>query len=65
MFYSDVCLGVVTFGPPIAKKKMMTLIAGTRMHEFLEINRMAFSDILPKNSESRVLSVCLKIIKKE
>jgi hypothetical protein len=63
-FLDDKCLGVMQFGPSIDKRRMLPLVKNTRWNGFLELNRMAFSDILPKNSESRCLSVALKIIKK-
>ena len=56
--------GVMSFGPCMDKKKMMGLVRGTKFNDFMELNRMAFSDLLPKNSESRCLSVALKLIKK-
>ena len=35
-----------------------------KWNEMLELNRMAFDDYLPKNSESRCISVCIRLIKK-
>jgi len=32
--------------------------------EMLELNRMAFDDYLPRNSESRCISICIMLIKK-
>ena len=56
--------GAMQFGPPIDKSKLIGLVEGTGWNEFLELNRMAFSDMLPKNSESRALSIAFKIIRK-
>lgn len=39
-------------------------VEGTGWNEFLELNRMAFDDYLPRNSESRCISQSLKLIKK-
>lgn len=36
----------------------------TGWNNMLELNRMAFSDLLPRNSESRALSVAIKLIRK-
>ena len=36
-----------------------------KWNEFLELNRMAFDDYLPKYSESRCISISLKLIKKQ
>lgn len=57
--------GVLSFGHSMAKSKTMGLVKDTGWNGFIELNRMAFSDLLPRNSESRCISVCLRIIKKK
>jgi len=64
VFLGEKCGGVLQFGPCINKKGTINLVTGTGWNDFIELNRMAFSDLLPKYSESRAISVCLKIIKK-
>lgn len=64
VFWDGSCEGVLQFGPPMRKDKMLDLVKGTGWSEMIELNRMAFSDVLPKNSESRAISICMKIIKK-
>jgi hypothetical protein len=56
--------GVLSFGPSLDKKKVQGLVKGTGWNEFIELNRMAFDDSLPKNSESRCISIAIKLIKK-
>lgn len=56
--------GVMSFGSPMVKKNAHKLVEGTTWNGMLELNRMAFSDILPKNSESRALSIAFRLIKK-
>ena len=56
--------GVMSFGSPLDKKKVTGLVKGTKWNEMLELNRMAFDDYLPKNSESRCISIAIKLIKK-
>ena len=56
--------GVMSFGSPMDKRKVLPLVKGTVWNEMLELNRMAFSDVLPRNSESRALSIAFKMIKK-
>lgn len=56
--------GVMSFGSPMDKRKVLPLVKGTLWNEMLELNRMAFSDVLPRNSESRALSIAFKMIKK-
>jgi len=56
--------GVMSYGPSINKKGTMNLVEGTGWNEFIELNRMAFNDYLPKYSESRCIAISLKLIKK-
>lgn len=54
----------MSFGSPMDKRKVLPLVEGTKWNGMLELNRMAFSDVLPRNSESRAMSVAFKIIRK-
>ena len=63
-FYKNVLHGVMSFGPSLDKSKIVGLVKDTKWNDFLELNRMAFDDYLPKNSESRSISVAMKLIKK-
>lgn len=56
--------GAMQFGPALDKRRMAGLVVGTGFHEFLELNRMAFSEALPRNSESRALSVAFRLLAK-
>lgn len=56
--------GVMQFGPSMDKRRMLGLVAGTTWNGFLELNRLAFTDYLPRNSESRALAVAFRIIRK-
>lgn len=56
--------GVMQFGPSMRKDLIRPLVEGTAWHGFLELNRMAFSDRLPRNSESRCMAVAFRLIKK-
>jgi len=55
--------GALQFGPSIDKRRMATNL-GIGFNDALELNRMALSDACPKNSESRALGICLRILKK-
>lgn len=63
-FLKGILGGVMSFGPSLDKKKIIGLVKNTGWNEFIELNRMAFSDLLPRNSESRCISVALRLIKK-
>jgi hypothetical protein len=56
--------GVMQFGPSLDKRKIQGLVEGTGWNGFIELNRMAFSDVLPRNSESRAMAVAFRLIRK-
>jgi len=62
--------GVMQYGNPIDKRNVLNLVEtsnkgfNSKWNEMLELNRMAFSEILPKNSESRCIAVSIRLIKK-
>lgn len=64
VFLDEKLEGALQFGPSIDKRRMAQNL-GVGMNQFLELNRMAFSDRLPKNSESRAISIAIRIIKKK
>ncbi|MGI9158140.1 MAG: hypothetical protein ACR2K1_00155 [Saprospiraceae bacterium] len=68
-FLDEKLHGVMSFGNPIDRRKLLSLVhteknKPVQWTEFLELNRMAFDDYLPKNSESRCFSVAIRMIKK-
>lgn len=56
--------GVMSFGSPTDKRKVLGLVEGTPWNGMLELNRMAFDDFLPRNSESRAIGMAMRLIKK-
>lgn len=62
--------GVMSYGPPMDKRNVLNLVEtenvgiNKKWNEMLELNRMAFNDYLPRNSESRCISISIKLIKK-
>jgi hypothetical protein len=56
--------GAMQFGSSLDKSNVIGLVRDTPWNGFLELNRMAFSDVLPRNSESRALGIALRMIKK-
>lgn len=55
--------GAMQFGPSLDKRKIQGLVTGTQWHEFIELNRMAFTDALPRNSESRAIAVAMRLLR--
>lgn len=64
VFLGGRCGGAMQFGPSMDKSKTIGLVRDTKWHDFIELNRMAFADWLPRNSESRALGVAMRLIKK-
>ena len=56
--------GALQFGPSLDKRKIQGLVEGTGWNEFIELNRMAFTDALPRNSESRAIAIAMKLLRK-
>lgn len=56
--------GVMSYGPSMDKSKLITLVKNTGWNEFIELNRMAFDDYLPKNAESRCIAQSIRLIRK-
>jgi hypothetical protein len=63
-FLDEQLHGVMQYGSPMDKSRVLGLVKPSLWNEMLELNRMAFNDYLPKNSESRCLSISIKLIKK-
>lgn len=64
VYYAGKLEGAMQFGPSLDKSKIQNLVSDTPWNGFIELNRMAFSDALPKNSESRAIAIAMRIIKK-
>jgi len=64
VFLDGKCGGAMQFGPSLDKRKIQPLVSGTLWNEFIELNRMAFADWLPRNGESRCLGYAMRWIRK-
>ena len=65
VFLDGKCGGAMQFGPSLDKRKLQGFIEGTLWNEFIELNRMAFADWLPRNSESRALGYAFRWMRKQ
>lgn len=68
-FLGGVLHGVMQLGCPLDKRKVIGLVVDENgkpalWNEMLELNRMAFDDVLPPNSESRCISVAIRLLRK-
>jgi hypothetical protein len=64
VFLNGTLQGALQYGPSIDKRRMASNL-GIGFNESLELNRMALSDKCPKNSESRSISITLRMLKKK
>lgn len=64
VFLNGKCGGAMQFGPSLDKRKMLGLVEGTLWNEFIELNRMAFADWLPRNGESRCIGYAMRWLRK-
>ena len=65
VYYKGRLEGAIQFGRPIAKRAMLGLVSETRWNGMLELNRLAFTDKLPRNSESRAMAMAFRVLRKE
>lgn len=64
VFLNGALLGAMQFGSPLDRRAVLPLVEGTEWNQMLELNRMAFDDRLPRNSESRAMGVAFRLIKR-
>ena len=56
-------VGVAQFGPPMKRSGLIGLVRDTPWNGMMELNRLALIDETPRNTESRFLSVCFRMIR--
>ena len=64
VFLDGRCGGALQFGPPMDRRKLLTLVEGTSWNEMIELNRMALADWLPRNGESRAIGFAMRWLRK-
>lgn len=64
VFLNGRCGGAIQLGDPIDKRKALTVVKWTSWNSILDLHRFAFADWLPRNSESRALSVMMMLIRR-
>lgn len=61
VFWNGKCEGVLTFGHPVTNHAVTRF--GYRSYEVLELRKMWMTDKPPANSESRAMSICVRLIR--
>lgn len=64
VFIGDDLLGVLQFGYAMNPASAGSVVTGTELDEYLELNRMWLDDLAPHCSESRALSHAIKFIRR-
>lgn len=64
-FLDNILHGVLSYGTSMAKTKIIGLVEPCLWNEVLELNRMAFDEKLPRNSESRCIAITINLIRKK
>lgn len=64
VYYQGNLEGAIQLGPPMMRDQILSLVANTRWNGMMELNRMAFSPRLPRNSESRALGILFRLLRK-
>lgn len=63
-FLDEKLHGVLSYGSPLDKRKVLPLVQPSLWNEMLELNRITFDEYLPKYSESRCIGISIRLIKK-
>lgn len=63
VFIDGVLMGVLQYGYAMNPASAGSVVTGTGMNEYLELNRMWLDDAAPRNSESRALALSIKFIR--
>lgn len=62
-FINGSLIGCLQFGYAMNPQSMNSVVSDTKLSEYKELNRMWFSDIAPRNTESKAISYSVKYIK--
>ena len=64
VFIDGALLGVLQYGAAMNPASGGSVVDGTTIDTFLELNRMWMDDIAPRNTESRAIAYSMKLIRK-
>ena len=65
VFINGDLVGVLQYGVAMNPASGGSVVAGTSINEYLELNRMWLDDSAPRNSESKAVSYSIKYIKRK
>lgn len=64
VFSNGILIGVLQYGAAMNPASGGSVVAGTTIDTFLELNRMWMHDDAPRNTESRAIAYSMKLIRK-
>jgi len=64
VYYHGSLEGGLQFGPSMSKHQSIHLFSDIGWNEFIELHRLAFTDNLPPNSESRAIAIAIRLLRK-
>jgi hypothetical protein len=64
VFMAGKMVGVLQYGYAMNPASGDSVVAGTLMNEYLELNRMWLADVAPRNSESKALAYSIRLIRR-
>lgn len=64
VYYQGEFLGVLQFGYALNPHRAGSVVEGTEVGEYLELNRMWLDDACPRNTESQAISYAMKYIRR-
>lgn len=64
IFSEETFLGAMIYGPVKNPGTQGSIVEGTETDEYLELNRLWISDELPRNTESKVLAMSFRLIRR-
>jgi hypothetical protein len=62
-FWRGELVGIAQYGYAMNPASQESVVSGTKLNEYLELNRLWVDDSMPKNSESALLALTLRVIK--
>lgn len=65
VYMGNKIVGVLQYGYAMNPASCGSVVSGTEMNEYLELNRMWLNDVAPRNSESKAISYSIKYIKRK
>jgi len=65
VYMNKALVGVLQYGYAMNPASCGSVVLGTEMNEYLELNRMWLDDVAPRNSESKAISYSIKYIKRK